>query len=59
MSRQITRQVRKSLLESSEGARHIRCRKPDSSVCKTGYSGFDRTENYGRTKEKLEELREI
>jgi hypothetical protein len=59
MSRQITRQVQKSLLESSEGAKHIRCPKPDSLVCKTGYSSFDRTENYGRTKGKLEELREI
>jgi hypothetical protein len=44
-------------LESGVEARHIRCPKPDSLVCKTGYSGFDRTENYEGTYEKLEELR--
>jgi hypothetical protein len=49
MSGQITRQVQKNLLESGEEARHIRCPKLDNPVCKTGYSGFDRTENYGRT----------
>jgi hypothetical protein len=49
MPGQITEQVRKSLLKSGEEAGHIRCQKPDSPVYKTGYSNFDRTENYGRT----------
>jgi hypothetical protein len=45
MSGQITGQVQKSLLESGEEAEHIRTPKPDSPVCKTRYSGFDRMEN--------------
>jgi hypothetical protein len=35
MSGQITGQVRKSLLESGEEARHIQCSKLDSPICKT------------------------
>jgi hypothetical protein len=57
MSGRITGQVRKTLLKFGEKAEHIRCPKMDNSVCKTGYSGFDRTENYEGTEEKLEELR--
>jgi hypothetical protein len=49
MSGMITGQVRKTLLEFGEKAEHIRCPKMDNSVCKTGYSGFDRTENYEGT----------
>jgi hypothetical protein len=45
MSKWITRQVQKTLLESDEEAGHIRCPKLDSPVYKTGYSDFDRTEN--------------
>jgi hypothetical protein len=42
---QITGQVWKSLLESGDEVRHIRCPKPDNLVSKTGYPGFDMTEN--------------
>jgi hypothetical protein len=49
ISGQITGQVQKSLLESSEKVGHIRCPKLDSPIYKTGYSSFDRIENYGRT----------
>jgi hypothetical protein len=45
ISGQISGQVQKSLLESSEEAEHIRCLKPNNPVCKTGTSSFDRTEN--------------
>jgi hypothetical protein len=45
MSGWITEQVQKTLLESGEKVGHIQCLKPYSPVCKTRYSGFDRTEN--------------
>jgi hypothetical protein len=44
MSGRIIGQLRKTLLESGEEARHVQCPKPDSPVWKTGYSGFDRTD---------------
>jgi hypothetical protein len=46
MSGRITGQVQKTLLESDEEAKHIQCPKPDSPVCKTGYSNFDRIDDY-------------
>jgi hypothetical protein len=49
MSGHITEQVQKSLLESGEETGHIRYPKLDCPIYKTGYFGFDRTENYGRT----------
>jgi hypothetical protein len=45
-------QVQKTLLESGEGGRHIRCPKLESPVYETGYSSFDWTEKYGGTLEK-------
>jgi hypothetical protein len=45
MSGYITRQVQKNLLESGVEAGHIWLPKPDSPVCETGYSSFDRNEN--------------
>jgi hypothetical protein len=60
MSGHIFGPVRKNLLESGEEAIHIRCPKSDSLVCRTGYSGFDRTEkNMEELWEKHEKLREI
>jgi hypothetical protein len=44
-SGRITGQVRKTLLEPVRRVGHVRCQKPDRSVCKTGYSHFDRMEN--------------
>jgi hypothetical protein len=44
-SGRITGQVQKILLESGEEVRHAQCLKLDSSVCKTRYFGFDRTDN--------------
>jgi hypothetical protein len=43
MSGRVTRQIRKSILEFDEKGGHIRCPKLDSLVYKTGYSGFDWT----------------
>jgi hypothetical protein len=36
-------------LESGLAAGYVRCPKLDSPIYKTRYSGFGRTENYGRT----------
>jgi hypothetical protein len=41
--------VRPEPLESGLAVGYVWCPKLDSPIYKTGYSGFDRTENYGRT----------
>jgi hypothetical protein len=41
-SGRITGQVPKTLLEPEKRTGHVWCPKPDSPVCQTGYSGFDR-----------------
>jgi hypothetical protein len=40
-------------LESDEEVEYIQCPKLDSPFCKTGYSGFDRTDGYEGIRENL------